>query len=89
MKKKVRFADDEKIKTLHANLLPPTQEAGMICMIDGETLFTFMKKTCVSNLGAFCHITTTNSCFYNITNINESLQGSSGSILTTKRGNYI
>ena len=36
IKKKVSFTNDVKIKTLHADILPTSQETGMMCTINGE-----------------------------------------------------
>ena len=43
MKNQVSFTDDVKLKITHTDLLP-TMEAGVMCTIDRETFFTFMKN---------------------------------------------
>ena len=55
--KKESFSDGIEIKAPHTDLLPTSQEAGMMCMIDGETSFTLMKNIWVHDLGASCHFT--------------------------------
>ena len=61
-------------------------EAGMMCTIDGNTFFSFMKNTWIGDLGASCHITNNDDGMYDIININKSIQGSSGIMLATKKG---
>ena len=52
-KKKVSFADDDKFKTLHSDLLTSMHETGTMCTIDGQLFYTFTK---VDHSGLFCHI---------------------------------
>ena len=75
-KKKVQLAEDVK----------QPSEAGMICTIDGNTFFVFMKNTWIRDLGMSCHITNDNTGLYDIININESIQGSSGIMPAMKKG---
>ena len=58
-------------------------------MNDGETYFTFMKNTRIEESGASCHTTNDDRSVYNIIIINESVQGSSGSMSVTKGENCI
>ena len=53
----------------------------MMIIIDGDNFFLFMKNTWIGDSGAFCHITNNNTGLYDITNINEFIQGSSGIML--------
>ena len=73
-----------KFKTLCIDLLPTTQEAGMMNTTDGEMSFTFTKNTWIGDLGTSCHITNDVSGLYDITNINKSCQGTSGMPATKK-----
>ena len=61
-------------------------EAGMMCTIEGNTFFLFMKITCIGDLGVSCHITNDDKGMYDIIDINESIQGSSGIMPTTEKG---
>ena len=75
-KKKVWFAEDVK----------QLSKAGMMCTIDGNTIFLFMKNTWIGDLGASCHITKDNDGICDIIDINESIQGSFGVMPATKKG---
>ena len=75
-KKKVWFMEDVK----------QTLEAGMMCTINGNTFFLFMKNTWIRDLEASCHITNDNTGLYDITDINKSIQGSSGIMPARKKG---
>ena len=70
------------------NIKKPT-EAGMLCMIDCDMFHSFMKNTWVGDLGALSHITNNDTGHYNVTIINESVQGHSGNMPATKRASYI
>ena len=61
-------------------------EADMLCMIDGDTIFSFMKNTSIGDFGASCHITNNNTCMFNVININEWIQCSSSIMLAMKKG---
>ena len=76
LKKKVRFTEDVK------QLL----ETGMMCTIDGDTFFSFIKNTWLGDSDASCHIANNDTGLYDITNIDESIQGSSGIMPATKKG---
>ena len=58
----------------------------MMCTIDGNTFFSFMKNTWIRDSGASCHITNDNKGMYDVININESIQGSSGITPASKKG---
>ena len=58
----------------------------MMCMIDEETFFTFMKNMWIAHLCTSCHVTYDDSGLYHITNILKLVQVNSGSILVTKKG---
>ena len=58
-------------------------EAGMMCTIDGDT-FLFMKNTWIGDSGASCHITNNDTDSFDITNIHDSIQGSSSIMPTAK-----
>ena len=72
-KKKVSFANDVKLKMLHADLLP-SMEAGMTCTINGEIFFSFTKNMWIGYLGTLCHISNDDSGLYDVTNINKHVQ---------------
>ena len=50
------------------------------------TLFLFTKYTWIGDSRASCHITNNNTVLYDITNNNESIQGSSGIMPGMKKG---
>ena len=56
----------------------------MMCTIDGDTIFLFAKNTWIEDVGAYCHITINNTGLYDITDMDESIQGSS-SIMPVKK----
>ena len=58
----------------------------MMCTIDDDTFFSFTKNTWIGDSGVSCHITNNNTGLYDITNIDESIQGSSGIMPATKMG---
>ena len=58
----------------------------MMCTIDGDTFFLFTKNTWFGYSGASCHITNDDTDLYDITDINESIQGSSSIMPATKKG---
>ena len=60
-------------------------EAGMMCTIYSNTFFSFTKNTWIGDLMASCHITKDDSGLYDIANINELIQGSSGIMPATKK----
>ena len=43
-KKKVSFANNVKLKTLHADLLPFMQEVSMMCTIHGQFFYILRKN---------------------------------------------
>ena len=74
-KKRVWFTED----------LKQPLETGMICTIDDDTFFSFMKNTLIRDSGASCHISKNNTGLCDVTDINESIQGSSGIMPATKK----
>ena len=54
--------------------------------IDEETFFSFTKNMLIGYLNVSCHITNNDLGLYDITNINESVQGCSGSMSTMMKG---
>ena len=74
--KKVRFVEDVK----------QPSKAGMMCTIDGDTFFSFTKNTWIRDLGASCHITNNDTGLYDVTDINNSIQGSSSIMPAAKKG---
>ena len=73
--KKVQFTEDVK-----------QPSAGMMCTINGNKFFLFTKNTRIRDLGTSCHITNDDTGLYNIININESIQGSSGIMPAMTKG---
>ena len=63
-------------------------EAGVLCMIDGETFHLFMKNTWIGNLGASCHITNDETGLYDVTEINKLVEGSWEIFLLPKKGRF-
>ena len=53
---------------------------GMLCNINGDTIYSFTKNTCIDDSGTFCHITNDDTNLCNMTDIYKSIQGSTGSI---------
>ena len=62
VKKKVWFAENVKLP----------MEAGMLCTIDGDTFYLFMKSTWIGDSGTLLHIMNKNTSLFNIINIDES-----------------
>ena len=60
--------------------------AGMMCTIDGDTFFLFTKNTWIGDSGVSCHITDDDTGLYDITYIDESIQGSSSIMPAMKKG---
>ena len=58
--------------------------AGM-CVIDSDT-FSFTKNTWIGDSGASLHITNTDTGLYDVTDIDESIQGSSGIMTAMNKG---
>ena len=56
-----------------------------MCTIDGDTFYSLMRITWIRDSGASCHITNNDTGMYDITDINESIQGSSSIMPTTKK----
>ena len=83
-KKKVSFASDVKFnKNKHSALLSKS-ETCMMCTIDGKSFFMFTKHIWIRDSGDSCHTIKNDKGMYAITNIDESIQGSSGNMKATK-----
>ena len=76
VKKKVRFT--EYVKQL--------LEAHMMCTINGDMFYSFTKNTWIRDLGASCHITNNQKSIFDITDINELIQGRSSIIPAMNKG---
>ena len=59
---------------------------GMMCTINGDTFYSFMRNTWIGGSGVSCHITKDDTSLYDITNIDELIQGSSGIMPAMKTG---
>ena len=73
--KKIRFAENVK----------QPSEAGMMCTINGNSFHLFTKNTWIGDSGASCHITNDEKGMFNVIEIQESIQGSSGTMPATKK----
>ena len=60
----------------------------MLCTIDGETFYLFTKMTWIGNSGASCLMTNNDASLYDITKINELVQGSPGNMSFTKEESF-
>ena len=56
-----------------------------MCTIDGNTFHSFTRNTWIGDSGASCHITNNKSGMYDVIDIEESIQGSSGIMPATKK----
>ena len=72
MKKKVWLVENIKFPT----------EAGTMCMIHGEMFHMFMKNTWIGDSGTQYHIMNYDTALFDVTEINESIQGSSRNMPT-------
>ena len=61
-------------------------EAGMMCTIDGTSFHTFTKNTWIGDSSSSCHITNNEKGIFEVIKIDESIQGSSGTMPATKKG---
>ena len=61
-------------------------EAGMLSTIDEETFDSSTKNTWIGNSGVSCYITYSDTGLYDVTKINELLQGSMGNMSTNNKG---
>ena len=59
-------------------------EAGMMSTIDGDTFCLFTKNTSIGDFGALCDIMNNDTNLFNIIDINQLIQGSSGIMPATK-----
>ena len=85
------FVDNRKLKNvkkkvLFAEGIKQPSEAGMMCTINGDTFDFFTRNTSIGDSNASCHITNNDTSLYDVTNINESIQGSSSIMPATKKG---
>ena len=83
--KESSFADNLRFKTLHADLLPSMQDAGMMETINMQSFHTFTRNTWIGDLGASCHITNDNMGLYVVTNIETSVANKLGKYNYKKR----
>ena len=60
-----------------------------MCTTNGELFFIFTKHTWIDDLGTFCHVSNNNTAIYDITDIDESMQGGTGNVKATKRDNFV
>ena len=58
----------------------------MMCTIDGNSFHMFTKNTWIGNSGTSCHITNDETGMFDVIEIQESIQGSSGTMPATKKG---
>ena len=68
------------------DILPSICETGMMYTIDGEFFFNFTKSSWISYLATSYHITNNDAGMYDITEIDEPVQGSSSNMKVTKKG---
>ena len=78
LKKKARFVE---------NIKKPSK-ADMLWTINGEMFHSFMRNTLVGNSNALHYIANNDTGLYDINDINNLVQGSSGNKSTTKRASY-
>ena len=57
-----------------------------MCTIDGTSYHSFTKNTWIGDSGASCHITNDEKYLFAVIKIHESIQGSSSTMPTTKKG---
>ena len=55
-KKEVWFTADINLPSPHTTLLP-TQEVGIMCIIDGNSFYAFTMNTLIGDTGSSCHVT--------------------------------
>ena len=60
-------------------------KVGMMCTINGDTFYSFTKITWIGVTGASYQIANNDISMFDITDIDESTQGSSGSMPTTEK----
>ena len=58
----------------------------MMCTIDGTSFHLFTKHTWIGDSDASCHITNDEKGMFDVIKIQESIQGSSGTMPATKKG---
>ena len=74
--KKVGFAEDVR----------KSEEAGMMCTVNGVALFLLTNNTWIRDSGASCNITNDNTSLFDIIDINQLIQGNSGNMSVMKKG---
>ena len=67
------------------NVKLPTK-AGMLCTIDGDTYESFKIIAWLGDSGALCHIPNDDTGLFNVIDINELIQGSSGNMKAVEKG---
>ena len=58
----------------------------MMCTIDGDTFYSFTRNTWIRDSGTSCHIINDDTGLFEVTDINELIQGSSSIMPTTNKG---
>ena len=58
----------------------------MMCTIDGESFYAFIKHMGIGNLGTLCNVTNNDTGMYDTTNMDKLVQGNSDSMSATKKG---
>ena len=76
VKRKVGFAENVKMPTV----------ASTSCTIDGDTFYLFMKNMCIGDCGVSYHTMNNYTGFFDIIDINESIQGSFRNMAAMKKG---
>jgi len=61
-------------------------EQGMHCFINGVRYESFTKNTWIGDTGASCHLTNSLEGMFDMVEIQEEIEGSSGSISASIRG---
>ena len=77
VKKKIRFLENVKLP----------MEAGMLYTINDDTFYLFTKNTWIRESRALCHIINDDTSLFDVIDIDELIQGSSGIMVATKKGN--
>ena len=75
VKENVWFTEDVK----------QSSKTGTMCTINGDMFCSFTKITWIGDSGASCHVTNNDTGMYDIIDINELTQASSGIMPTTKK----
>ena len=67
--------------------MPTSQETVMMCIIDGELFFTFLKHKQIGDSGVSCYITNNDTEIHDVADISKSVQGFLDNLKATKKGN--